>query len=475
MGRMQFIVPHRERLPDRALELAYVCNREESPTVTRALWQGDWLVVDRADPESGTFTIPWIVGDRSPVALTTGTLIERARPYLLPLELARGTICRLRTYAFLWPELGLGVPDALPALVKQAVHELATAATLAEKVDRAAQHAYNALDMSLGAIDILCAAYAQQATSARYSSTPRSPILIGTTLDGCVSEQPFPEFLLHACNTIAVPFTWRHIESTEGARDWRHTDMQLAWGQAHELRITGGALVQWTDEAVPDWLKETCDFDTLERQVGRHIKSVVERYRGRVHVWIAAAEVNSGKALPLSEEQRLRLAVGAIEAVRSADDRTPVVLTFDQPWGEYLRDERLQLSPIHFADAIVRGDVGVSALGLRINIGLDRGLTLPRDVLELSRQIDRWCIFNLPLLIELTLPASGLAGNELQQSWINRVVPVLLGKPAVQAVFWGQCHDGVGGVLADRGLFDRDGQPKPAWQAFSSIRRGIEA
>jgi hypothetical protein len=250
--------------------------------------------------------------------------------------------------------------------------------------------------------------------------------------------------------------------------------MQVAWCQANELRIAGGPLVQWTDDAVPQWLQATRDFDTLERQVGRHVKAVVERYRGRIHLWIAAADVNTGKPLPLNEEQRLRLAVGAIEAVRSADDRTPVILTLDQPWGEYLRDERLQLSPIHFVDAIVRGDVGVTAVGLRINIGLDRGVTLPRDVLEISRQIDRWSVFNLPLLIELTLPAGGRIGGDVEQAWIHRVVPVLLGKPTVQAVFWGQCRDGKNGALANRGLFDREGQPKAAWQAFSSIRRAID-
>jgi hypothetical protein len=330
------------------------------------------------------------------------------------------------------------------------------------------------LDQAIEAIAVLCAAYAEQSTGARFSATPRPAILIGATLDHCVRQQPFPELLLHACNTIAVPFTWREVESTEGARDWQHADMQVAWCQANELRIAGGPLVQWTDDAVPEWLQGTRDFDTLERQVGRHVKAVVERYRGRIHLWIAAADVNTGKPLPLNEEQRLRLAVGAIEAVRSADDRTPVILTLDQPWGEYLRDERLQLSPIHFVDAIVRGDVGVTAIGLRINIGLDRGVTLPRDVLEISRQIDRWSVFNLPLLIELTLPAGGRIGGDVEQAWIHRVVPVLLGKPTVQAVFWGQCRDGKNGALANRGLFDREGQPKAAWQAFSSIRRAID-
>ena len=40
--------------------------------------------------------------------------------------------------------------------------------------------------------------------------------------------------------------------------------------------------------------------------------------------------------LAFSEEQRLRLAVAMIEVVRDTSSRTPVVISFDQPWAEYL-------------------------------------------------------------------------------------------------------------------------------------------
>jgi hypothetical protein len=104
-----------------------------------------------------------------------------------------------------------------------------------------------------------------------------------------------------------------------------------------------------------------------------------------------------------------------------------------------------------------------------------RGATLPRDVLEISRQIDRWSIFNLPLLIEFMLPSGAGTGATSEQSWIEQVIPVLLGKPAIQAVFWGRLTDAAGGLFADRGLFDGQGTPKPALRAFSTIRRWAEA
>ena len=107
-------------------------------------------------------------------------------------------------------------------------------------------------------------------------------------------------------------------------------------------------------------------------------------------------------------------------------------------------------------------------------MGVTRNATLPRDVLEISRQIDRWSVFNLPLLIEVTLPAGGAVGKSPEQEWLNQVVPVLLGKPAVQAIFWGRLVDGEGRGFPDRGLFDRAGLPKPALAAFTGIRRFAE-
>jgi hypothetical protein len=232
--------------------------------------------------------------------------------------------------------------------------------------------------------------------------------------------------------------------------------------------------VRLDSETLPSWISPATDFGALQAAISRHVQAVVERYRGRVHLWNCAAALNTSIVLRLSEEQRLRLAVSAIEAVRAADRQAAVILTVDQPWGEALRDQRRQLSPIHFADALVRGDLGLGGLGLSINIGFEPEATLPRDVLEISRQIDRWSIFNLPLLVEFTLPPSRSPTDPGERAWIEQVIPVLLGKPAVQAVFWGRLRDR-GGQFADRGLFDAGGTPKSALRAFSLVRRWTES
>jgi hypothetical protein len=473
MGRMQFIVPHRDRLPAGAIELAYLANLEESPYRTRATWQGDELALERDESESATLTIPWIAGDRPPLALSTGTLVERSRPYILAVELARGTVYRLRMYAFAWQSLGLVLPDGFEGLLHQGLAALARAVTSQEEPAAAAELAEQALDLALVASGSLCRAYGEQSIPARKGAASRAPFLVGITLDNQPPDQSVGERVLAACNILAAPFTWRSIEPAENVRSWELSDAQIAWCQARQMRICGGPLVRIDPDALPEWL-DFADFDAALVKVERHLLAVAERYAGRVHLWNCAAGINANLGSPLTEEQRLRLTVRAIEIVRAADRNTPIIVTLDQPWGEYLRDQRRQLSPIHLADVLVRGDLGLSGFGLRVNVGLTPSATLPRDVLEISRQIDRWSVFNLPLLVDLTLPPAISPDDRSQQTWIEQVAPVLLGKPAVQAVFWGRLMDGDGDEFSDRGLFDREGRAKPAFQAFSTIRGLIE-
>jgi hypothetical protein len=220
------------------------------------------------------------------------------------------------------------------------------------------------------------------------------------------------------------------------------------------------------------------------------VRAAVTRYRGKVHLWQCAARLNVSDVLSLSEEQRLRLVVVSVEAIRQIDPRAPVVLVIDQPCAEFMSERECDLSPLHFADALVRAEIGLSAIGLEINLGYWPGGTALRDVLELGRQIDRWSLLGMPLLIALTMPsavdADPLArypvqpvpyapGDEAmadhERHWIERVVPMLLTKPAVQGIFWNQFADGLPHDFPHGGLIDATGKTKPALKALKKMRR----
>jgi hypothetical protein len=197
-----------------------------------------------------------------------------------------------------------------------------------------------------------------------------------------------------------------------------------------------------------------------------------------------------GDVLSLGDDQRLQITVQTVESIRRIDPKTPLVVSFDQPWGEYMTSDERELTPMQFADTLVRADLGLSGICLEINLGYHPGGTLPRDELQFSQVIDRWSAFGLPLLVALTVPSGAspdanarqgvqvFAGSsrntadaESQRVVAQRLVPLLLAKQAVQAVFWNQLADAAPHDFPHGGLLDTTGAAKPALEVLRLIRR----
>jgi Glycosyl hydrolase family 10 len=289
---------------------------------------------------------------------------------------------------------------------------------------------------------------------------------------------------------VSLPLTWRRIEAVEGRRSWDEGDAQVEWAKSAGLRISAGPLLELDDRGVPDWtyLWEG-DFNSLLAFMLDHVRAVIERYRGKVHLWQVAARMTHGHALGLSEEARLQVAAKAITTVRQLDPTTPIVVTFDQPWAEYLAHEHLDLAPLHFADALVRADLGLSGVGLELNVGYHPGGSVHRGPLAISRLVDTWSLLELPLLVAITYPSSAsddaqahskvrvLTGGgdeitpESQRDWVNRYVPLLLAKNVVQVVLWNQLSDAAPHHYPHAGLYDASDRPKPALDALKKLRQ----
>jgi len=490
MGLMRLTLQDRGRIPPKGLEHVYVCGADELPWCGRAYFSGNQLIVERAEDDSGSVHVPWRIEGHGDILVATSTLMERDRPYQLEVELARGTTNRLRSQMAQWEMLGLGVPDALREEALEATKLFSRAATSQADPAKAADFAQRALVATADTMNHLVDLYARQALDMRRVQSQALPTLLGINLGTAVPKASVARVLPSSFNLFSLPLAWKTIETTEGHRSWEKSDAQLAWAQSTGSRVCGGPLLELDDRGVPDWayLWEG-DFDSLLSFMLDHVRAVVKRYRGKVQLWQVAARITHGRVLGLSEEQRLQVAVRAINAVREIDPQTPLIVTFDQPWAEYLATERLDLAPLHFADALVRADLGLSGLGLEINVGYHPGATIHRSPLAYSRLIDIWSLLELPLLIALTVPSSAAedpAANRgikvfsgeasqvspaTQTDWIQRHVPLLLAKNCVQVILWNQLSDATPHEYPHSGLFDSKEKPKPALEALRKIRK----
>ena len=89
MGQMLFVIPRPERVIPGAAEQAYLASADGIPWECRGTLAGEALTIERDTRESGYLYFPWKVTGRGLVQVCSGALMERTKPYNLPVELAR--------------------------------------------------------------------------------------------------------------------------------------------------------------------------------------------------------------------------------------------------------------------------------------------------------------------------------------------------------------------------------------------------
>ena len=485
---MRFLVHPLNRLNADSAKRAYICGYDFTPWPCRSRLENDQLVIDRETDDSGNLMVPWAIDGEAEIMLSTATLIEKEQPYVLAVELARGKINQVRNQLDDWQSIGLSVPQALNDTVRRAQECFARAVTRQDNPQEASQLADQGLAIALEASRQLIACYTQQALGARHRQTKKLPTWLSSNLGHGLLDEATARRYLSAFNAAVVPLSWRAVEVNEGEYQWNVYDRQIAWCQSHNVATIGGPLLHFAGQGVPDWLYLwEGDFDNVLAFVSDYVETVVTRFRGQVDLWLCASGMNLGEVLGLDEEALLKLVVRTVEIARRIDPNTPAAIRFSQPWAEYMQHLDLDLSPLHFADALVRTGLELGGLELEISAGYDGSGTPAREPLDISRLVDLWSCLNVPLYITLTYPsddrpdpkaigdAKPLPGTrwsiELQQQWVETVTLLLLSKPAVHGITWNQLSDAVEHEYPWGGLFDEQGKPKPSLASLSVLRK----
>lgn len=490
MGFLRLITPPLERLASGASDRTYVAGLDCLPTFCRKTWEGDRLLrLDREVDESGKVYIPWQVDGHGELLLCTATLMEREQPYDLVIELARGTLNRLRSKAETWKLAGLQLPEALTAQIHAACQTYIRAATSQHAPEAAAAAAETAIRQGLDAMLLLGAEYARQTLRYRHEGTPSLPTLLAGNLGNSPMSSNAEPMFRATFNAAVVPFCWRDIQAGPDNWNWTRYDKQVQWCYRYGLKVIGGPLVRLDRQSLPDWVTASPgDLVTVIKTARKFVETAMDRYRGQVHLWHGVAATTT--APWLSDDQNLRLTAILIETARRRDPRTPVFISVDQPWGESVAFQHAGLAPLQFVDFLLRADVDIAGIGLEIDYGYWPSGTLPRDILEVTEHLELWALLGLPLLPLVTIPSGAGTDNlatdrsgvlpsafpggpsvQNQKRLVDQVFPALLAKQPVQALIWNQVFDSAPHRYAHGGLFDARDLPKPALSSLLALRR----
>ena len=186
-------------------------------------------MVKRSESDSGQFHIPWPVEGYGELMLATATLMEREAPYHLSVELARGTIHRLRQHLATWQAWGLAVSDQRADAAGSGPQAFARAVTQQDQPEVADQYAAEAIAQAVVAGDRLAQEYTEAALAARRQQAASNTTLFGISLGPAAVDPAAGQLLADVFNTAIVPLSWGEVEQHEGVRDWSIPDRQIEW------------------------------------------------------------------------------------------------------------------------------------------------------------------------------------------------------------------------------------------------------
>lgn len=481
MGALKFRIQGPETVGRTAeLRKANVTGLDRTPARVGVELRPGLLICHRDTSESGRLSVPWPVEGFGQPIVSTATLAERAEPYDLAVELARGRLNEVRNQMADWSQMGLRTPADLVELMGQAQREFVAAATSRDDPARTSEATRACLSTTWKAGHKLVQAYTAQVLQNRLS-VGRLPTLFGLGLAADPATVPGLATVAGAFNSAQLDCNWRSLAPAEGTLAFEGFDARLAWCNRQKLTAQAGPLLEFRPGAIPDWLwLWEGDYDSILSFAVDLVRQVITRYRGQVPIWQLVHRPASSQLLGLSEEEQIRLTAKMIQVARQIDPAAQYLIGLDRPWSEWMGSSPFQLGPLHLSDYLVRADLGLGGLGLEIALGYTPPGSHLRNLFDFSKLLDLYSQLSVPLYISLLVPSSGgldpladpsiaVAGDQWpatpdetsQAHWAAEWIALAAAKPFVRSVVCAQVSDAVPHVFPHAGLLRPDHSPKP--------------
>lgn len=488
MGSMNFHLPG--PLPaggQFALErVQFVGGYDRSPFPTHVEYQKSLLTVTKAQNESCCVSIPWPLPNLGFPVTLSATLREKAEPYQLLVELARGKLNQLRNAAAELQLQGLEPSPQVLSETKAAIHSFAAAA-LQTTPGAGDSDATEAIVRCYAASDALMRQFTSTAIGLRTQEGRRIPTRWGCRVASTPTEAQTKEIVAAFPHVVIVP-NWAELEVASTKYDWVKLDELVDWAAANGYQPTIGPLIDF-GEPLPAWLDGwEGELPSLSAFFCDFVESVVHRYGRRVKNWILCSGFNYTNRYGVSEDDRLRLVGRLLELARTLDPDAKWTIGLAQPWGDYLGGDDHTYSPLVFADTLLRSGLPIGGFELEIYAGDDGRASLLRDGLDTVRLLDLFGLLGIPIDIVARHPGRpasadakpnyaslskcwrALENDATQDAWGNWVSALSLSYAHIRSFTWGAWSDGPDGDAF--GLVGDDGRTKPLLATLKA-RRGL--
>ena len=341
----------------------------------------------------------WDVKGVGTVMVETVRLMERDRPYILTVEMARGRLIRLQQKLEDWGMMEHEQAHDFGALVDEA-RDLLIKALQADSDSEASHYGDESLALAIKAGEKIAQTHASILLSRRRQSSGLPRRIFGATVNLDRLSDAYRQRVLAACDFAAVPFVWRDIEPTEQNFNFKPLDQWVEWLAKKRMPLKGASLLSFTETSVPDWLYIwEHDFETIRDLAYEHVKRVVSRYAQYVHVWDVVEGLHAQSCFTLNFEQIMELTRMATAAAKQVAPRSLCLINIAAPWGEYYARNQRTIPPLLYADMVLQSGVAFDGFSVQFRFGAQKDGMLARDMFQISSMLDQFARLGRPLHI----------------------------------------------------------------------------
>lgn len=301
--------------------------------------------------------------------------------------------------------------------------------------------------------------------------------LIGTCVDmrAFYKDAAYTAILAREFNALVAEnaFKQKAVWTGPHTYNFKDTDALVDFAQKHKMKIRGHCLV-WHHE-VPQWLKEGhYSGKEVNDLLKDYITAFVSRYKGKVDQWDVVNEAIDDKTFGLRLDSFWFQKLGpeylslAFQWAHKADPKAKLY------YNEYSAEDMGKKSETVYgllAD-LMKNKIPVSGVGWQCHI-LEQGWRTSEDMTKNAKRLGKLGLEIMVTELDVSIKLPTTKEKLLEQAQCYRdMMDFCLKTPQVKGLLmWGftDAHSWIPSFQPGKGdalIFDKDYQPKPAYQAM---------
>ena len=471
MGEFRFRLPSEWEPTNSQAKSIHVIGLDGVPSPCRVSNEDGFLTIARNRDESGKVFMAYPFDGFGEFTVGTGTLPESQTPYQLLIELARGTLNRLRNQISIWQEGGLEISEEVNEQVGQATRLLSEAImeTDPKKSDEGSKEA---LHIALAANLSVSKQFGNEVSKYRTSQPDMPRFWFANAVGGgdVKSEE---------CS--AEPF--HLIQASPELAD--------SAAQAGNKRMIVGPFLDASPGGMQDEIVELDDFFARRDYILNRCRKTIRNLNPSSSLLHVVSGLNGMGHRHLSYPQQTQITSDMLNLIDESQVDVPMMVSFDYPWAERLAGAVGGAHPLQIADSLLRQGVPINFIGLDVNLDYWPCGSVVRDPLQWIDMIDIWSQLGLPLIFCFRMPTmateipprSGQLINEVRSqltddqrlSILETLLPMIIARPGVHGFVWRQWSDADDQRFPGAGLVTEAGEEKPILEMLRRVSKQIYA